>query len=198
MLIIQSDWFPSFIFSLTLLGCFFGWGFLEFVNHLIGKWSRLGNTGQTSDGGSYWLLIVTVYGCFCLAYGGRFLGWGVVPEPVQYAGLGLMVAGIILREWAVFVLGRHFSVVVALEANHRLIKRGPYRWLRHPAYTGGLLAVMGFTLALGSWLMLIPIIIILLFAFSYRIRLEEKLLLTAFGDTYRDYMAQTWRLFPGW
>ena len=109
-----------------------------------------------------------------------------------------MLAGITLREWAVIALGRHFSVVVAIEANHALVTRGPYRWLRHPAYTGGLLALIGFTLALGSWLSIIPIVLIAFLAFSYRIRLEERLLLTTFGETYRNYMARTWRLFPGW
>jgi protein-S-isoprenylcysteine O-methyltransferase Ste14 len=178
--------------------CFFGWALLEFVHHLIGKWSRLGDTQHTSDRGSYWLLIVTVYFCFCLAYLGRALNWGVAVGGVQYVGLALMLVGIALREWAVFELGRHFSVVVAIETDHRLVTGGPYRWLRHPAYSGGLLATGGFALALGSWLSVIPIVVILLLAFAYRIRLEEQLLLTAFGDAYRDYMARTWRLFPGW
>jgi protein-S-isoprenylcysteine O-methyltransferase Ste14 len=128
----------------------------------------------------------------------RWLGWGVTTAAIQYIGLGLMLAGIALREWAVVILGRQYSVVVAIEADHRLVMCGPYRWLRHPAYTGGLIATIGFALALGSWLSVIPIAIILLLAFSYRIRLEEQLLLATFGDAYRDYIARTWRLFPGW
>jgi protein-S-isoprenylcysteine O-methyltransferase Ste14 len=133
-----------------------------------------------------------------LAYIGRWFNWGVIVGEMQYLGLTLMLAGITLREWAVIALGRHFSVVVAIETNHALVTRGPYRWLRHPAYTGGLLALIGFTLALGSWLSIIPVVLISLLAFSYRIRLEERLLLTTFGETYRNYMARTWRLFPGW
>ena len=195
---LPSQWFPSSTFNGILTFCFFGWAFIEFINHLIGKWGRLGITGQASDRGSYWLLIVTVYLCFILAYIGRWFNWGVIVGEMQYLGLTLMLDGITLREWAVIALGRHFSVVVAIEANHALVTRGPYRWLRHPAYTGGLLALIGFTLALGSWLSIIPVVLISLLAFSYRIRLEERLLLTAFGETYRNYMARTWRLFPGW
>ncbi len=198
MALVPTQWFPSAWFGWLLMLCFWGWALLEFIHHLIGKWDRLGDTHRTADRGSYWLLIGTVYVCFCLAYVGRALNWGVALGVSQYLGLALMAAGIALREWAVLALGRHFSVVVALEADHRLVTAGPYRWLRHPAYTGGLIATNGFALALGSWLSLIPIVAILLPAFAYRIRLEEQLLLAAFGDTYRTYMSRTWRLFPGW
>ena len=198
MFTLPPHWFPSPIFGWILTLCFFGWAFIELINHLIGKWGRLGEIRQASDRGSYWLLIVTVYACFVLAYAGRLLNWGVVVGGMQYLGLALMVAGIALREWAVVVLGRHYSVVVAIEINHSLVTRGPYRWLRHPAYTGGLLAVIGFAVALGSWLSIIPIVVGLLLAFSYRMRLEEQLLLAVFGDVYQDYISRTWRLFPGW
>ena len=177
---------------------FFCWAFLEFVNHLIGKWERLSEKNETSDPGSYWLLVVSVYICFCLAGMGRWLNWGVAVGIIQYVGLGLMVAGITLRQWAIVSLGQQFSVVIAIEPDHCLITRGPYRWLRHPAYTGGLIATIGFTLALGSGLSVIPVGAILLAAFSHRIRLEEELLLTTFGDTYRNYMLRTWRFLPGW
>lgn len=198
MAFIPFHWFPSFWFGWGLACCFWGWALLELVNHLIGKGIRLGQPDQSRDGGSYWLLIVTVYLCFCLAYLGRLLNWGVAAGAAQYVGLALMMSGIALRQWAVLALGRHFSVVVALETDHQLVMIGPYRRLRHPAYTGGMIATLGFALALGSWGSIIPITLILLPAFAYRIRLEEQLLLTAFGDAYRDYMTRTWKLLPGW
>ncbi len=198
MALVPLHWFPSPWFGWVLAFCFWGWALLELINHLIGKGIRLGQTNQASDGGSYWLLIVTVYLCFCLAYLGRLLNWGVAAGTMQYVGLALMMSGVALRQWAVLALGRHFSVVVALERDHQLVMAGPYRRLRHPAYTGGMIATLGFALALGSWVSIIPITLILLPAFAYRIRLEEQLLLTAFGDAYRDYMARTWKLLPGW
>jgi protein-S-isoprenylcysteine O-methyltransferase Ste14 len=198
MFIAPLPWLPSPTFGWMLSFCFFGWALLEFIHHLIGKWGRLGDASQATDRGSYWLLIVAVYLCFCLAYLGRLLNWGVVTGASQYVGLALMLVGITFREWAVIVLGRQFSVVVAIETDHRLVTHGPYRWLRHPAYTGGLIATVGFALALGSWLMVLPSLAILLLALSYRMRLEERVLLAAFGSVYGDYMARTWRLFPGW
>jgi protein-S-isoprenylcysteine O-methyltransferase Ste14 len=198
MLLLPAHWFPSPTFGWMLSVCFFAWALLECGHHLIGKRGRLRQAHLAGDRGSYWLLIITVNLCFCLAYLGRFFNWGVAAGASQYGGLALMLAGISLREWAVVALGRHFSVVVAIQADHRLITHGPYRWLRHPAYTGGLIATVGFGLTLGSWSMVFPIFALLLLAFSYRIRLEEQLLLAAFGNLYRDYMARTWRLFPGW
>ncbi|MCL4295218.1 MAG: isoprenylcysteine carboxylmethyltransferase family protein [Anaerolineae bacterium] len=198
MPLLPAHWFPSPAFGSLLNLCFFGWALLECGHHLIGKGGRLGQAHLASDGGSYWLLVVTVYLCFCLAYLERFFSWGVATGASQYMGLALMLAGIAFREWAIVVLGRQFSVVVTIEANHHLVTHGPYRWLRHPAYTGGLIATAGFTLALGSLLMLLPVVVLLLLAFSYRIRREEKLLLTTFGSLYGDYMARTWRLLPGW
>ena len=178
--------------------CFWGWAVIEIINHLGGRWERLGQAKQIQDRGSYWLLIGAVYLCFALAYAGRWSGWGVLTGPWQYLGLGLMALGVAFREWAIITLGRHFSVVVALETNHQLITRGPYRWLRHPAYSGGFITMLGFVLALGSGGSLGPILIVLLAAFTYRIHCEERLLSAAFGQTYRDYMRRTWRLFPGW
>lgn len=195
---VPAHWFPSPTFGWILGVCFCAWALLECGHHLIGKGRRLGQAYLGSDGGSYWLLILAVCLCFCLAFLGRFFNWGITTGVNQYLGLALMLGGIAFREWAVVVLGRYFSVVVAVEADHRLVTHGPYRWLRHPAYTGGLTATAGFTLALGSWLMLLPVVVLLLLAFSYRIRCEEELLLSTFGSLYGDYMARTWRLLPGW
>jgi protein-S-isoprenylcysteine O-methyltransferase Ste14 len=179
----------------TLL--FMLWALLEGINHLIGKGARLGES-RPEDAGSYWLLIVTVFLCFGLAFSSRFAQIGLLPEPIRYAGLGLMVAGIALRQWAVFTLGRHFSVVVAIEKDHRLIQTGPYCWLRHPAYTGGLLAVMGLHLVMGNGWTLLLALVVLLPAFIYRLRVEERTLLAHFGDAYRTYQQQTWGLLPWW
>lgn len=175
-----------------------GWAFLEFVNHLIGKWDRVTEFKRSQDGGSYWLLIGLAFISILLACAGRWLGLGVFTGPGQYLGLGLMLAGIIFREWAIIILGRHYSVVVAIESEHRLITRPPYRWLRHPAYSGGFAAAVGFHLALGSWGTAMLTIVILTPAFLYRIRLEEQALLQALGSEYQTYMQRTWRLFPGW
>jgi len=191
-------WFPTPTFTLIFALSFFMWGSIEVINHIIGKGGRLGRAEQAQDKGSYWLLTLPAFFCYGLAFGGRLLNWGVLTGTIQYVGLALMISGVAFREWAIIILGRHFSVVVVIETDHRLVIKGPYRWLRHPAYTGGLLAMMGYHLAVGSWLTLLLTIIILLPAFLYRIKVEEQALLAEFGTEYQAYMHRTWRLFPGW
>jgi protein-S-isoprenylcysteine O-methyltransferase Ste14 len=192
------QWFPTPTFSLVFAFSFFVWVGIEFINHLIGKWSRLGRVEQTQDRGSYWLISIIAYVSFGFAFAGRLFDWGVLGGTIQYVGLAMMLGSVTFREWAIIVLGRHFSVVVAIETDHQLVTRGPYRWLRHPAYTGGFLAMIGFHLAMGGWVSTLLTAITLLPSFIYRIKVEEEVLLSVFGAEYQAYRHRTWRLFPGW
>ncbi|HEV3228425.1 MAG TPA: isoprenylcysteine carboxylmethyltransferase family protein [Solirubrobacteraceae bacterium] len=113
------------------------------------------------------------------------------------AGLAITVAGVALRLWAIVTLGRFFRIVVVIAHDHRLVDRGPYRRIRHPSYTGLLLAVVGLGLALGDWVALGAALLLSLAGLLVRIRAEERALLAALGGDYADYMARTWRLVPG-
>jgi protein-S-isoprenylcysteine O-methyltransferase Ste14 len=112
--------------------------------------------------------------------------------------LGTMIAlaGIAVRVWAVHTLGRYFQREVVIEAGQTVVRRGPYRWLRHPAYAGNLLLVFGFGLAVGSWLGAVLAVVIALVAHLPRIRVEEGALRDAFGEAYTTYAATTFRVVP--
>ena len=127
----------------------------------------------------------------------RALNLGLFRNDLQWLGLGLIVLGIAFREWAVLSLGRFFTVSVTVTADHRLVRRGPYRWFRHPAYSGSVLTLVGFPLSLGTWAGGVLVLVVSLAGYLYRVRIEEKALLEALGDEYRDYMQHTWRFFPG-
>ncbi len=113
-----------------------------------------------------------------------------------WAGLVLMWAGMALRLWAVLVLGRFFRITVMVQDEHRLVEDGPYRVLLHPAYAGGLLTMAGIGLAIGNWLSLLVMMLVVLAAYGYRIRVEERALRARFGDSYERYAAARWRLVP--
>jgi len=113
-------------------------------------------------------------------------------------GACVAVAGLAFREWAVMRLGRFFARTVQVEQGHRLIKDGPYRRLRHPSYTGMLAIYIGLVLALGTWVGALLALVVMFAAVYRRIQIEEEVLLEAFGDEYRAYMRQTWRIIPGW
>lgn len=108
----------------------------------------------------------------------------------------MMIAGMLLRAWAVHVLADHFTVEVTIQPGHRLIRRGPYRWLRHPSYTGSLMTFYGFALALGNLGSLLVIVLPVTAAFFRRIRVEERVLSEAFPTQYAAYARQTKRLVP--
>jgi protein-S-isoprenylcysteine O-methyltransferase Ste14 len=122
----------------------------------------------------------------------------VVPPWIQVLAVPLLIFGTLIREWTVFLLGRFFSRSVKIEQGHRLIEVGPYRWIRHPAYTGMLIMDTAIVLGLGTWAGAVCMFVMVLSATLYRIRVEERALLETFGAEYQAYMKRTWRLLPGW
>ncbi|MEY2545602.1 MAG: hypothetical protein QOG48_719 [Verrucomicrobiota bacterium] len=111
-------------------------------------------------------------------------------------GLILFLVGIILRWISIWKLGRFFTVDVAIAEQHQLVDTGPYRFVRHPSYTGALLAFLGFGLCLSNWMSILVLLIPITLAFLWRIHVEERALLDALGDNYREYIARTRRLVP--
>ena len=112
------------------------------------------------------------------------------------AGVVLLVAGLILRWWAIITLGRFFTVDVTIERDHELVERGPFRIVRHPSYTGVLLAFVGLGLSLGNWAALLVILMPIGAAFVHRMNLEEDALSRALGPRYAEYIKRTKRLVP--
>jgi protein-S-isoprenylcysteine O-methyltransferase len=113
-----------------------------------------------------------------------------------WLGLAFMFAGIVLRMYSMAVLGRFFTFDVAIDGTHRLVENGPYRYVRHPSYSGALVTLLGFGLALGNWAGLAATLSCMAIAYTYRIAVEENALAGALGDPYKKYVQRTWRLVP--
>jgi protein-S-isoprenylcysteine O-methyltransferase Ste14 len=116
--------------------------------------------------------------------------------PVGWVGIALMLGGLALRCWANAVLGRFYTSTLRLAEGQQIVTEGPYRLVRHPGYGGALLLWAGAGLASQNWLAAGTILTLMSVAYAYRIRSEESMLLTAFGEKYRGYMQSTWRLVP--
>jgi len=124
-------------------------------------------------------------------------GAAIRPAAVAFAiGLVILVAGLVLRGWSIMTLGKYFTAAVAVSADQPVVSAGPYRVLRHPSYTGLLLAMTGVGLASANWASLISMTVLALAGILWRIHAEERALLATLGDPYRAYAAQHKRLVP--
>ena len=112
-------------------------------------------------------------------------------------GLVLIVSGLAVRWLAIVSLNHQFTVDVSILKDHRLIREGMYRFVRHPAYAGSLLSFFGLGLFFANYFTMFMIVIPICAAFLYRIHVEEKALVDNFGDEYISYCASTKRLIPG-
>lgn len=110
--------------------------------------------------------------------------------------LGVFVAGLALRWWSIIHLGRFFTVNVAIAADQVVIDDGPYRWVRHPSYTGALAAFLAYALYTGHWLGALVVVLPIGAAFWRRILVEEAALSAGLDEPYRAYMRRTKRLIP--
>lgn len=123
--------------------------------------------------------------------------WRLPWWPAFYlAGVCLFVAGLFLRWYSIFFLGRFFTVNVAIAADHQLINTGPYHYIRHPSYTGSMTMLLGFAICMQNVASILMIVVPSVCVTLWRIRVEEEALLGAFGERYRAYMQTTKRLIP--
>jgi protein-S-isoprenylcysteine O-methyltransferase len=127
---------------------------------------------------------------------GVWRSYGSVHVVLPLAGAVIFAAGLALRLWSVWVLGRLFTYELAVREGHELVVRGPYRLLRHPSYTGYLMMQAGQGVACMSLItLLIPLVATALFL-ARRIPAEEAMLAGRFGEAWRAHRERTWRLIP--
>lgn len=139
-------------------------------------------------------LIAIALGVF-ISY--RFRSWGMPSrELVLHVGIWLFAVGLALRWFSIIWLGRFFTVNVAIAGDHRVIDTGPYRHVRHPSYSGALLAALGLSLCLMNWASLVIVFVPSCAATLWRIHVEETALVDGLGEPYRNYMQRTKRLIP--
>jgi protein-S-isoprenylcysteine O-methyltransferase len=125
-------------------------------------------------------------------YGGVRMG-GLV----NTAGFLMCVAGLVLRYWSRRTLGRFFTIGVVAQKDHTVVREGPYRFVRHPAYLGLTLFYVGFPLAIGHWLGLVILSVPALIIFVPLALVEDDRLTELLGAAYRDYRSQVARWIPG-
>jgi protein-S-isoprenylcysteine O-methyltransferase Ste14 len=139
---------------------------------------------------AYWLM-------FGRDYGIPWLQYGIVPRTptIDIAAVAITLAGMLFAIWARIALGRNWSSAPTIKEDHRLIRSGPYHLVRHPIYSGFLLAMFGTFLANGRVRGALSVIL-LWFAWTAKSRIEEEFMVRTFGPEYEDYRRTTGALFP--
>jgi len=112
------------------------------------------------------------------------------------AGILLILLGVTLRWYSIWTLGRYFTRDVAVSMGQKVVQHGPYRTIRHPAYSGTFLTMLGVGLAVTNWASMIVLLTCVLVGHLYRVRVEEKALIQAIGQPYVAYMHRTRRFIP--
>lgn len=111
-------------------------------------------------------------------------------------GVGLILLGVAVRWYAIWTLGTYFTRDVSVSPDQRVVQSGLYRFVRHPAYTGTLLTMLGVGLAMTNWASLAALMGCVVLGHLYRVRVEEAALVQTIGQPYVDYMRRTRRFIP--
>jgi Putative protein-S-isoprenylcysteine methyltransferase len=156
-------------------------------------------SGEKKDRGTFLLIVVLISAGITTAFYAPHV-WPfariALTVPVFWGALAMIWAGIGLRVWAVVTLGQHFRTSVRILDGHKLVTSGPYRILRHPSYTGGLITVFGVGLALGNWISLAAAFAGIFISYSVRIFVEEAALRAHFGADFEAHAKRTWAVLP--
>ena len=157
-------------------------------------------SGRTADRGSFFGFFICIPLALIIAFSAAFRHpeWRIAfGQPVlSWIGIAMIWAGMAFRFWAVQTLGAFFRTSVVVQDGHQLVTAGPYRWLRHPAYTGALLTVTGLGLALGNWVSLAAMAILPTVAIAWRMHVEEQALSEQFGEAYKEFRESRSAVLP--
>lgn len=184
-----TDWF------LILTALAYGFGGPYLVRSTLKKESLIQRENQDR---SLWLIIPGFLFVFYASPIEYIYALNRLPRStgMQIAALVLLFMSITLFSWARITLGDFYSGRARVTDDHVLIQRGPYRFIRHPAYAAYLIMGVGITIGYSSWFGLAATLFIMLPALVYRIHVEEELLFAGFGDDFLQYSQKTRRLIP--
>ena len=196
----MARWKGGFVLSFfqnnPLAGIWAVFGVLWFLPAIFGK-----RTLKQQTPGSRILQLVWLVAAYVL-FANQDLGWDLlnrrlVPAstPVSAVGYGLLGAGMLFALWARVFLGGNWSSNVTLKQDHTLVRSGPYRIVRHPIYTGLLVALLGTAIALGPLRCFVGVVLAAI-AWKFKSLTEETFMVQQFGDQYRQYQMEVKGLVP--
>ncbi len=174
---------------------------IVFVLYWIVSAIRTRDTLQTESSGSrYAILLIEIAGFVLLfrhSAGVGFLGERFMHRTLASAIIGSILTwvGIGLAIWARYHLAEYWSARITIKQDHQLIRTGPYARLRHPIYSGIILAAIGSAVVIDQWRCVLGVCLVLM-GYCIKARKEETMLTQQFGDAFREHQKQTGFLIP--
>jgi len=175
------------------------WAFLPEMK-IVRRGLESGKRADSKDSGSMKVLLAGMGVATVIAYPIAFVeAWsfpGSWQLPLFAVGVLLMFLGSVLRRYCWRTLGEYFTGDVSVKPDQPIISSGPYRLVRHPSYTAGMMMYIGIGFALGSWFSLALLTITTVATYSYRVLVEERVLLDALGEPYDAFLKGRKRFIP--
>lgn len=157
------------------------------------------NNARVHDSGSLKMIWLCILGALAMAVVARYtvqLPLAMDISKIEMGSTLFVLCGMILRWSSIAILGRNFTVNVAIIDGHRLVERGPYRWIRNPSYTGLLISFVGVGIYFNNLLSLLVLMLPIWWAVARRIKVEDEILREVFGAAYSEYCRRTKSLIP--
>lgn len=174
------------------------YGFFEILLSVRQRLKLKDAVVNRGDRGSIWLLFAFIAIGYFLSFRiaatktGRIYHWDLFFS----MGVLLIIAGLIIRIYAINTLKQHFTFQVTKIENHKLIETGLYKMIRHPGYLGQLLIFIGTAVSFSNWLSILSMMVAVSIGYLYRIRIEERFMVEQMGQKYLDYQMRTKKLIP--
>jgi protein-S-isoprenylcysteine O-methyltransferase Ste14 len=177
----------------------YAWAFLPELKVVRGGYEGA-KSADSKDSGSLEVIMLGMWIALLAAYLLAFVKAWSFPRnwqvPLFVAGVVMILLGSLLRRYCWRTLGEYFTGDVRARADQPVVTSGPYRLVRHPSYTAGMVMFIGIGLALGNWLSLALLTIATIATYSYRVVVEERALVEAIGEPYLAYMKERKRFIP--
>ncbi|MCB2357087.1 methyltransferase family protein [Clostridium estertheticum] len=151
---------------------------------------------QNGDKGSYFLLVTGSVSIIFLNLICRKHLPFVLPILFFWIGIFFIITGVLLRSYSVWILRNFFTLSVQVNSTQKIIQTGPYKYLRHPSYSGSILSLIGIALSFRSFEGILGTLIIIFVIYGYRIKIEETILEKNFKETYKEYKDNTSKIIP--
>jgi len=188
---------PPDVEQAIFLAAFLFWLLFTFlIERFLRGGGSYGGERTKEDKGSALVIYFSTFAAIIIAFSLGGANITLLPEWSFFIGILLMFLGMLIRGWAIRTLKGYFLFTVGVREHQAVVETGPYRLVRHPAYTGAILCFVGIGLAVQSLAGLLLLLLVSTASYGYRIRVEERALLKGLGEPYAAYMSHTKRLIP--